>query len=328
MRIAFHWQFRKRGSRPFQNQRNSNHKFWYTRHGEDINLPHSISITKTVSHYGCFGCAMKNQQIWEHTWKRTSRRARDAKDYLVKAEFIADQRCHVKTLSIWRGEKLAMPGNCLNSTNDTLKYNMWLSDMSSTSTITPCVSIHVGEASQDNNASGIVMEGAKNRSEKKLCEENIPYCDLRMRWKPHKKSSKEKVAAEGYGIIWIDKTHFTWFRSTPPQKHGTMDIRDTLSGMVGSVCLVYSGLPFDTVKLRLQTDTGNRDDRKQKADSKPSTSTGSLSSHAVPQTAKKQEYRGIVDCVKHMLKHEGLRSFWKGEFTVNALGNKRMLTLK
>lgn len=64
-----------------------------------------------------------------------------------------------------------------------------------------------------------------------------------------------------------------------------MDVRDTLAGIGGSVCLVYAGLPFDTVKLRLQTQH---------------------------QRAAPPAYRGPVDCLLKMAKTEGIRSLWKG----------------
>jgi len=38
-----------------------------------------------------------------------------------------------------------------------------------------------------------------------------------------------------------------------------VDLRDTLSGVVGSVCLVAAGQPFDTVKLRTQTASSSRE---------------------------------------------------------------------
>lgn len=86
-----------------------------------------------------------------------------------------------------------------------------------------------------------------------------------------------------------------------------MDIKDTLSGMVGAVWMVYTGLPFDTVKLRLQTDThGDRQSTAKRGVQDPSGSQSVSSGTGRP-------YRGIVDCVKHMFKHEGLRSFWKGK---------------
>ena len=59
----------------------------------------------------------------------------------------------------------------------------------------------------------------------------------------------------------------------------SVDWKETLSGFVGSICCVYTGLPFDILKLRLQT---------------------------------QPQYSGILDCTKQMLKKEGIFSFWKG----------------
>jgi hypothetical protein len=61
-----------------------------------------------------------------------------------------------------------------------------------------------------------------------------------------------------------------------------LDIRETSSGIVGAVCNVYAGLPFDVVKVRLQTQT-------------------------VPR-----EYHGVPDCFMKIARQEGMRSLWKG----------------
>lgn len=63
------------------------------------------------------------------------------------------------------------------------------------------------------------------------------------------------------------------------------DVRDTISGAFGSVCLVYAGLPFDTLKLRLQT-------------------------HA--------HYRGLRHCLTDMVRTEGPLSLWKGASMTDA----------
>lgn len=60
---------------------------------------------------------------------------------------------------------------------------------------------------------------------------------------------------------------------------GMASIRDTLSGFSGAVALVYCGLPFDTVKLRMQTSTA---------------------------------YSGVVNVFQRMLAEEGALSLWKG----------------
>eukprot|EP01029_Cantina_marsupialis_P000949 TRINITY_DN10763_c0_g1_i1.p1 TRINITY_DN10763_c0_g1~~TRINITY_DN10763_c0_g1_i1.p1 ORF type:complete len:296 (+),score=50.35 TRINITY_DN10763_c0_g1_i1:122-1009(+) len=59
------------------------------------------------------------------------------------------------------------------------------------------------------------------------------------------------------------------------------DIKDTISGAFGSLCLVAGGLPFDTAKSRIQTQHTN-------------------------------VYKGPIDCIIKMARHEGIGSLWKG----------------
>lgn len=59
--------------------------------------------------------------------------------------------------------------------------------------------------------------------------------------------------------------------------------KDIFSGTVGGVAIVMVGHPFDTVKVRLQT--------------QPSTSP---------------IYSGTIDCVRKTAQWEGLRGFYKG----------------
>lgn len=61
--------------------------------------------------------------------------------------------------------------------------------------------------------------------------------------------------------------------------HG-LRIRDTLSGIFGSICLTYAGLPFDVVKLRLQTTTS--------------------------------VYTGAFDCMRKIAAVEGILRLWRG----------------
>ncbi|KDO31742.1 hypothetical protein SPRG_03662 [Saprolegnia parasitica CBS 223.65] len=61
-----------------------------------------------------------------------------------------------------------------------------------------------------------------------------------------------------------------------------LDLRETTSGVVGAFCNVYAGLPFDVVKVRLQT-------------------------QSTPP-----EYAGVTDCMTKIVRQEGLRSLWKG----------------
>ncbi|ETV96311.1 hypothetical protein H310_10476 [Aphanomyces invadans] len=58
-----------------------------------------------------------------------------------------------------------------------------------------------------------------------------------------------------------------------------LDLKETSSGAVGAICNVYSGLPFDVAKVRLQTTS---------------------------------EYRGLVHCIVRTVREEGMRSMWKG----------------
>ncbi|ETW03716.1 hypothetical protein H310_05095 [Aphanomyces invadans] len=63
----------------------------------------------------------------------------------------------------------------------------------------------------------------------------------------------------------------------------TLDARETASGIVGAVFNVYAGLPFDVVKVRLQTQ-------------------GTSTTH----------YNGLFDCFARTVRQEGIRSLWKG----------------
>ena len=60
----------------------------------------------------------------------------------------------------------------------------------------------------------------------------------------------------------------------------SFDWRDTLCGGVGSVCCVYAGLPFEVVKLRLQT--------------------------------QPTSYGGPLECFARILRGEGALALWKG----------------
>ncbi|KAF0717050.1 Aste57867_2522 [Aphanomyces stellatus] len=64
----------------------------------------------------------------------------------------------------------------------------------------------------------------------------------------------------------------------------SLDLRDTTSGVVGAVFNVYAGLPFDVVKVRLQTQSPT----------------------SVPR------YGGLVDCFAKTVQQESVRSLWKG----------------
>ena len=65
----------------------------------------------------------------------------------------------------------------------------------------------------------------------------------------------------------------------PPWVRATKDI---LAGTVGGIAIVFVGHPFDTVKVRLQT-----------------------------QSTISHVYSGPLDCVRKTAKWEGIRGFYK-----------------
>jgi len=105
------------------------------------------------------------------------------------------------------------------------------------------------------------------------------------------------------------------------------DLRDTLSGVIGSVCCVYVGLPFDVVKLRLQTQRQQQQQQQTAAASSANGSNGAR--RGAPRHSKSSLlrlsrtaasggggaggfYRGPFDCLIRMASTEGIRSLWKG----------------
>jgi len=68
-----------------------------------------------------------------------------------------------------------------------------------------------------------------------------------------------------------------------------VDVKDTLSGSFGSVCCVMAGQPLDVVKLRLQTQAAG-----------------------ASAAGQQLRYTGVPNCFASMLRHEGVRAFWKG----------------
>ncbi|CAK4078030.1 unnamed protein product [Aphanomyces euteiches] len=62
----------------------------------------------------------------------------------------------------------------------------------------------------------------------------------------------------------------------------SLDLRETTSGVVGAIFNVYAGLPFDVVKVRLQTQVAN------------------------------SQYSGLFDCFAKTVRQESVRSLWKG----------------
>ena len=57
-----------------------------------------------------------------------------------------------------------------------------------------------------------------------------------------------------------------------------------LAGYASGICLVLVGHPFDTVKVRLQTDG----------------------------TGAHRRFKGVLDCVRQTVRSEGIRGFYKG----------------
>lgn len=74
-----------------------------------------------------------------------------------------------------------------------------------------------------------------------------------------------------------------------------VDWRDSVSGVAGSLCAVSAGMPFDVVKIRLQTQGGGGD------------RAGGATGRAAPA-----RYRSPLHCAGHMVRHEGVRSLYKG----------------
>eukprot|EP00808_Paulinella_micropora_P029725 g9913.t1 len=72
--------------------------------------------------------------------------------------------------------------------------------------------------------------------------------------------------------------------------------KDTVAGGMGSLCCVYVGLPFDIVKMRLQT---------QYLLSAPSWGVGTA---AAPLPA----YHGLAHCGSTIVRQEGVLALWKG----------------
>jgi len=70
-------------------------------------------------------------------------------------------------------------------------------------------------------------------------------------------------------------------------------LKDTASGVCGAVCCTYAGLPFDVVKVRLQSQSQ------------------SLLRTAV-MTSVAPRYDGLADCVRQIVREEGLTTFFRG----------------
>ena len=90
-----------------------------------------------------------------------------------------------------------------------------------------------------------------------------------------------------------------------------LDFRETFSGVVGACCCVYAGLPFEVIKVRLQTQ------------------------------GPTQSYRNLSHAFQRIAKEEGVRALWKGAlpalsssilensvlFSVNGIAHRAVLAL-
>ncbi|KAF0683395.1 Aste57867_24519 [Aphanomyces stellatus] len=77
----------------------------------------------------------------------------------------------------------------------------------------------------------------------------------------------------------VAPTTFFWQTHRSPLTFSMLDVKETAGGIVGAICNVYSGLPFDVAKVRLQTTS---------------------------------DYRGLADCFVKTVHEEGARTLWKG----------------
>mmetsp|Transcript_53392 Transcript_53392/g.155658 ORF Transcript_53392/g.155658 Transcript_53392/m.155658 type:complete len:308 (-) Transcript_53392:278-1201(-) len=70
-------------------------------------------------------------------------------------------------------------------------------------------------------------------------------------------------------------------------------LKDTASGACGAVCCTYAGLPFDVVKVRLQ-------------------SQSQALLRAAVETSVVPTYGGPADCIARMVREEGITTFFRG----------------
>ncbi|CAM9209637.1 unnamed protein product [Ectocarpus fasciculatus] len=67
-----------------------------------------------------------------------------------------------------------------------------------------------------------------------------------------------------------------------------LDVKEALAGGAGALCCAYSGNPFDVIKVRLQTQLPRS------------------------EVAASEFYTGPIDCLKKIIKEEGVLALWKG----------------
>ena len=104
-----------------------------------------------------------------------------------------------------------------------------------------------------------------------------------------------------------------------------MDWRDTLSGIVGSVCCVFVGLPFEVVKLRLQTQTvaaapasaasaasGAAAAVAAAAPATAATAATAACAAPLPPPPPTPLLQGPLQCLTSIVRGEGVGALWKG----------------
>ncbi|CAI5702124.1 hypothetical protein KXD40_000495 [Peronospora effusa] len=91
-----------------------------------------------------------------------------------------------------------------------------------------------------------------------------------------------------------------------------LDLRETFSGVMGACCCVYTGLPFEVIKVRLQT-----------------------------QSSRNNVYKGVTDAFRRITTEEGVVALWKGAipalsssiiensvlFSANGFANRAVLSM-
>ncbi|CAG8490184.1 315_t:CDS:2 [Diversispora eburnea] len=78
--------------------------------------------------------------------------------------------------------------------------------------------------------------------------------------------------------------------NTKTQNGFVRAVKDCASGTVGGIVQVFVGQPFDTVKVRLQT-------------------------QPIPKAGEQPRFSGMLDCVQKTIKYEGFTAFYKGTTT-------------
>jgi solute carrier family 25 ornithine transporter 2/15 len=90
--------------------------------------------------------------------------------------------------------------------------------------------------------------------------------------------------------------------SSQSSASGGLRLRDTLSGVAGSVCLTYAGLPFEVIKLRLQTSSVLQ------------ASPAPAAAPAAPaaDVGVRRRRKGVFGTGLDIVKNEGVTRLWRG----------------